>query len=101
MKQGTFIDDLTKCLGNAVKRVQHAMPSGVRDAQKDLEKNFHTILQNAFAKLDLITREEFEVQSNVLAKTRRKLETLEKHVAELEGKRRPAASHAAKDKKTK
>jgi BMFP domain-containing protein YqiC len=101
MKHGNFIDDLSKCLGDAVKRVQHAMPTGVREAQKDLEKNFHGILQNAFAKLDLITREEFDIQANVLARTRRKLETLEKHVAELENKRRPVTNRAVKDKKTK
>jgi BMFP domain-containing protein YqiC len=49
-----------------------------------MEKNFHAILQSALGKLDLVTREEFEVQKAVLAKTRSKLEDLEKTVAEIE-----------------
>jgi BMFP domain-containing protein YqiC len=50
----------------------------------DLEKTFHAILQSALGKLDLVTREEFEVQKLVLAKTRVNLELLEKRVAEME-----------------
>jgi len=80
MKQGNFIDDFAKCLNDM-------MPKSVREAQKDLEKNIRAAMQAAFAKLDLVTREEFDVQSNVLAKTRHKLEMLEKHIAELEKKR--------------
>ena len=52
--------------------------------QRDIEKNLHSVLQSALAKLDLVTREEFEVQSAVLARTRQKLEDLEKRVAALE-----------------
>lgn len=100
MKQGNFIDDLAKCLSEATKRFQESMPSGVREAQKDLEKNFHAILQNVFSSLDLVTREEFDAQANVLSKTRHKLETLEKHVAELEKKRRQSP-HSKGAKQTK
>ena len=50
----------------------------------DIEKTFNGILQAALGKLDLVTREEFEVQKMVLAKTRSKLEDLEKRVAEIE-----------------
>jgi len=50
----------------------------------DLEKNLRPILQSAFAKLDLVTREEFDVQQQVLLRTREKLERLEAVVAELE-----------------
>ncbi|MER2604009.1 MAG: accessory factor UbiK family protein, partial [Candidatus Competibacter phosphatis] len=57
-----------------------------RQFQAEMEKNLHAALQAAFAKLDLVTREEFDVQQAVLARTRAKLETLEKQVAELEGK---------------
>jgi BMFP domain-containing protein YqiC len=53
-----------------------------------VKKNIHTLLQGAFARLDLVTREEFEVQSRVLARTREKLEQLEQLVAELEQKDR-------------
>ncbi len=53
---------------------------------KDLEKNMKAMLTQGFAKLDLLTREEFEVQSDVLARTRAKLEALEARVAELEAR---------------
>lgn len=55
--------------------------------QQDVEKNIHTLLQSAFARLDLVTREEFDTQTRVLARTREKLEQLEKTVAELEAKK--------------
>ena len=53
---------------------------------KDIEKNVKSIMTQGFSKLDLVTREEFDVQSQVLAKTRSKLEALEQRVAELEAK---------------
>ena len=53
---------------------------------KDVEKNLRAVLQGVFARLDLVTREEFEVQQAVLLKTRDKLEALEAKVAELEGR---------------
>ena len=51
---------------------------------KDIEKNMKAMLSQGFSKLDLVTREEFEVQMQVLAATRTKLEALEARVAELE-----------------
>ena len=53
---------------------------------KDVEKNLRAVLQSVFAKLDLVTREEFDVQQAVLLKTREKLEALEAKVAEIEKK---------------
>ena len=53
---------------------------------KDIEKNVKALMTQGFSKLDLVTREEFDVQAQVLAKTRAKLETLEARVAELEAK---------------
>jgi len=61
--------------------------AGIREMQQDVEKNVHTLLQGAFARLDLVTREEFDTQSRVLARTREKLEQLEKIVAGLEAKK--------------
>jgi len=52
----------------------------------DLEKNLRALLSGAFAKLDLATREEFDVQAKVLLRTREKLAELEARVAELEGR---------------
>ena len=56
---------------------------------KDLEKNMKAMLNQGFTKLDLLTREEFEVQAEVLARTRAKLEALEARVAELEARLKP------------
>jgi BMFP domain-containing protein YqiC len=56
---------------------------------KDLEKNLKTMLSSGFGKLDLLTREEFDIQAQVLARTRAKLEALEARVAELEARNKP------------
>jgi len=52
----------------------------------DLQKNLKALLTQQFAKMDLVTRDEFDVQAQVLARTREKLEALERRLAELEGK---------------
>ena len=57
---------------------------------KDIEKNIRALLTQGFAKLDLVTREEFDVQAQVLARTREKLAALEVRVAELETQRNTA-----------
>jgi len=57
-----------------------------RSPAADLEKNLRVLLQSAFSRLDLVSREEFDVQREVLARTRTKLEALEAKLAELEGK---------------
>ena len=74
-----FFDDLAHKLSNA-------LPSALGECKADMEKTFHSILQQTFAKLDLVTREEFDVQMEVLAQTRLKLEKLMEHVQELEKK---------------
>lgn len=53
---------------------------------KDIEKNVKGLMQQGFQKMDLVTREEFDIQVQVLAKTRSKLEELEEKVAALEAK---------------
>jgi len=55
---------------------------------KDLEKNVRALLSSALARLDLVSREEYEIQSQVLARAREKLAVLESRVAELEAQRR-------------
>jgi len=74
----------TKTIDDIANRLADAVPSSFSNLKEDMEKNFHAILQSALGKLDLVTREEFEVQKAVLAKTRSKLEDLEKAVAEIE-----------------
>ncbi|MGC1854415.1 MAG: accessory factor UbiK family protein [Candidatus Aquirickettsiella sp.] len=74
----------TKFIDDTVKRLSESLPPGLSKFKKDLEKNFRAILQNMFAKFDLVTREEFDTQKKVLAKTRIKITALEKQVASLE-----------------
>ena len=57
---------------------------------RDIEKNMRALLTQGFAKLDLVTREEFDVQTQVLARTREKVTALEALVAELEAQRKSA-----------
>jgi BMFP domain-containing protein YqiC len=69
---------------NIARKLAEAVPEGLRSVREDLEKNFRSVLRASLNKLDLVTREEFEVQEAVLAKTRAKLEALEAQVKELE-----------------
>jgi ubiquinone biosynthesis accessory factor UbiK len=66
------------------RRLVDALPGGLRTLQADLEQNFRAVLQSGLARLDLVTREEFDVQSAVLRRTREKLEALEARLAALE-----------------
>ncbi|MDD5227993.1 MAG: accessory factor UbiK family protein [Methylococcales bacterium] len=74
----------TKTIDDMANRLASVIPPGLHAIKEDLEKTFRAILQSALGKLDLVTREEFEVQKMVLAKTRANLEALEKRVAALE-----------------
>lgn len=65
-------------LGNKVSELLATTPA------KDMEKNVKAMLSSAFAKLDLVSREEFEVQRELLARTRERLDALEKKLAEAE-----------------
>lgn len=76
-----FIDDLAR-------QISESIPAGVKGMQEDVQKNIHTLLQGALSKLDLVTREEFDAQSQVLARTREKLEQLERVVDEMEEKKK-------------
>jgi BMFP domain-containing protein YqiC len=61
-----------------------ALPEGLRSMRGELKQNFRAVLQDSIAKMDLVTRDEFEVQEAVLKRTREKLERLEQQLAELE-----------------
>jgi BMFP domain-containing protein YqiC len=73
-----LIDDLAQRLAGAV-------PESVSALRRDLEQNFKGVLQSQLSRLDLVTREEFDVQAAVLKRTRAKLAALEKRLAALEG----------------
>ena len=68
------IDDLARRLSDLV-------PPGLRESQEELQQTFKSALQSGLSKLDLVTREEFEVQRAVLLRTREKLDALERAVA--------------------
>ena len=71
-------------LDELVRRLTEIVPPGIRETQRDVEKNLRAALNSTFAKLNLVTREEFDVQSAVLARTRARLKALEETVAALE-----------------
>jgi BMFP domain-containing protein YqiC len=72
-----LIDDLAR-------RLAGALPEGVVALRRDLEQNFKGVLASGLARLDLVTREEFDVQAEVLKRTRQKLAALEKRLTDLE-----------------
>lgn len=73
-------------LKSLTEQLSEALPSHVKMLKKDFEKNCHSILTKAFAKFDLVTRKEFDTQTKVLARTRKKLEEIETHLKSLEAK---------------
>ena len=75
-----------KKIEEVLDTISNALPPGVTSVQDELSKNIRSALSAAFAKLDLITREDFDVQTAVLHRTREKLEALEQRVSELENK---------------
>ena len=70
------IDDLAR-------RLAETVPQNLRAMGEDLERNFKSLLQTGLEKMDLVTREEFDIQVAVLARTREKLEILEAKLAEM------------------
>lgn len=75
-----------KNLESLAQQLHNALPQGLKNVGNDLEEKFKQILQAQLAKLDIVTREEFEVQSQVLLRTREKLNELEKRLDELNSK---------------
>lgn len=74
-----------KQLDELARRFTEQLPSGLRDLQQEVEKNVRIAAQSAFNRMELVTREEFDAQAKVLARTREKLEALEARIAALEG----------------
>jgi BMFP domain-containing protein YqiC len=62
---------------NLARKLADSVPEGLRSMREDLENNFRSVLRASLGKLDLVTRDEFEVQEAVLQRTREKLEALE------------------------
>jgi len=73
-----------KQLDDLSQRLTDSLPKGLQTLQEDISRNLRATLDAGLARLDLVTREELEVQAAVLARTRAKLKQLEAQVAELE-----------------
>jgi len=77
-------------LDEFVKQISAMMPNDLSQTRQDLEKNLKAALTSIFARMDLVTREEFNIQTELLSKTRELMEKLDKKVSELEsGKEKP------------
>ena len=77
MLEPTLLNDLAKRLAGAV-------PNDLQLLKGDMEKTFQAMLQASFSRMNLVSREEFDVQRSVLARTRELVETLEKRIEDLE-----------------
>ena len=69
-----------KQLEDLAKSLMAALPSSLQNLEKDIQQQFKEILQSTFSRLDLVTRDEFDVQVKVLARTREKVDALQSHV---------------------
>jgi hypothetical protein len=81
MLNAKFFEELSAKLSDAMKN----------SPAKDIEKNVRALLMQGFSKLDLVTREEFDVQAQVLARTRQQLTALEARIAAVEAQRKATA----------
>ncbi len=81
MKTASMID--LAQLDDLARRLSNLVPPGLREGREELQQNFKSVLQAGLGKLDLVTREEFDVQRSELARTRDKLEALERQLTEL------------------
>ena len=86
--QGHYVD-LQAIVGNMDEDHRESMPKGLRDLGEDVEKKIRQVLQSQLTRLDLVSREEFDVQTQVLLRTREKLALLEQRLSELESRNAP------------
>ena len=77
METKNTFDDLAK-------KITGLLPGNIQQVQQDLESSIKALLQSSLTKMNLVSREEFDVQSALLARTREKLDQMEKQLAELE-----------------
>lgn len=75
-----------KAIDDLARRLSELVPPGLKDARDDLQQNMKATLQAGLVRLDLVTREEFEVQRAVLLRTREKIDALERAVEVLEAR---------------
>lgn len=88
---------LSHTIEEIAERIEQNLPEGMRQTKAEMEKNIRQAVSNGFSRMDLVTREEFDIQTQVLARTRTKLEALEQRVAELEARLNPESSSSDTD----
>ncbi|MGB5832338.1 MAG: accessory factor UbiK family protein [Thiohalocapsa sp.] len=87
-----------KQLDDLARRMAASMPKGIQVLQEDLNRSVRATIEAGLGKLDLVTREDFDVQAAVLARTRAKLEALQERVVELEAAMDPGSAAGGKSK---
>ncbi len=80
----------SQTIDQLARKLADSVPGGIDAVREDLQRHFGLILQDVLGRLDLVTREEFDVQRKVLERSREKLVALEQRVDELEQKATPA-----------
>ena len=81
--------DIETSIHQAIQQAVKLVPDDMTRFQEDVEKNLKSALQAAFSKMDLVSREEFDIQAELLSRTRALIEELEKKVSDLEQTRNP------------
>ena len=84
MKQGSDKENFS--LDDFARRLADTIPENLRGLGEDLQRNLKATLRSGLERMDLVTREEFDIQQQLLARTREKLESLEERVALLESR---------------
>lgn len=74
----------TKTLDEIARKLAEVVPAGMKIVRDDMERNFRSVLHSALGRMDIVTREEFELQQALLKRTREKLDSLVARLAELE-----------------
>ena len=74
----------TQALDEIVRKISSAIPDDLKTAKQNLEKNARSAAEGVFQRLDLVTREEFDVQSKMLSKSQQRIKELEQRIKELE-----------------
>lgn len=77
-------EGLDKTVSEIVRKISAAVPSDLKAAKEGLEKNARATVEGAFQRLDLVTREEFDVQTMLLSKSQQRVKELEQRLDELE-----------------
>jgi hypothetical protein len=81
--------DIETSIHQAIQQAVKLVPDDMTRFQEDIEKNLKSALQAAFSKMDLVSREEFDIQAELLSRTRALLEELEKKISDLEQTGKP------------